>query len=72
MMNPEIPTMSNCPFCGGNPTVMSASVGTSNLLDVWIECYQCGSSSPRCCTKGRTQEECVMDAAVAWNRRVRI
>ncbi len=70
-MNPAVPTMSNCPFCGGNPTVMTDAVGTSNLTDTWIECYQCGSRSPKFCDREKALEKCVVEAAEAWNRRVK-
>ncbi len=69
-MNPDFPHMSPCPFCGGNPMVMSNRVGTSDLVDSWIECYQCGARSPNMRSgRGRDDAQCSADAAVAWNRR---
>ena len=69
-MNPDIPHMLDCPFCGGNPAVMSDRVGMSNLFDVWIECYRCGARTRRI-TSGPKKEvpECTIEAAKAWNRR---
>lgn len=70
-MNPAAPIMRCCPFCGGNPTVMTDRVGTSNLTDTWIECYQCGSRSTKFCNRKKGLDECAVDAVEAWNRRVK-
>ena len=61
--------MDGCPFCGGNPSIMEGQVGTSNLKDVWIECYQCGGRSPSYTTKEKTVSECIVEATTAWNKR---
>ena len=48
---------------------MEGQVGTSNLKDVWIECYQCGGRSPSYTTKDKTVSECIVEATAAWNKR---
>lgn len=68
-MDPDIPRMDWCPFCGGNPSIAKERVGTSDLEDVWIECYQCGARSPNVKTKEKTVNECIAEAVTAWNRR---
>ena len=49
---------------------MTNRVGTSNLFDTWIECYQCGSRSTKFCSKDKELEECAVNAIEAWNRRL--
>lgn len=68
-MYPDMPRIDWCPFCGGNPCIMAERVGTSDLEDVWIECYQCGAKSMTVSTKGKTVNECIVEATKAWNRR---
>ncbi len=69
-MNPDFPRMLGCPFCGGNPTVMTDRVGTSNLFDCWIECYQCGARSRNVRSKmDKPAPHCMVEAATAWNGR---
>lgn len=69
-MNPDMAHMDWCPFCGGNPFVGKARVGTSDLEDVWVECYQCGARSPGIRTGvKKTVNECIAEATTAWNRR---
>ena len=69
-MNPDFPHMQDCPFCGGNPVVMSDRVGTSDLFDNWIECFQCGARSPNVRSKmDKPSSQCTVEAAQVWNRR---
>ncbi len=70
-MNPDFPHMRDCPFCGGNPAIMTDRVGTSTLFNVWIECYRCGARSRVVkSTLNKEVSECTVEAALAWNRRV--
>lgn len=56
--------MNPCPFCGGEPSVISFKHTYSTLLVYQVMCFRC-HTKPKLFGRGITKE----DAIEAWNRR---
>jgi Lar family restriction alleviation protein len=53
-----------CPFCGGEPRIVSFKHTFSRFLVYQVMCFAC-HTKPKYFCRGRTEEE----AIEAWNRR---
>lgn len=65
--------LKNCPFCGGKAELKRSSL-TCTFYDVYIDCFDCKSSSPRFSVDeydDKTKIKAKEDAMKAWNTRAK-